>query len=156
MGLGFDAGAVTTLNILTQLRSKLPFLGDIASILGFLVSLYVLASLRGIRREFLAKGRLPKLIKDLKAHAREANDLLNNYNDSKQSFRAVLTKCVASLDSLRGKTPRDSRRRVKVLRKKMIAFGKRESIDAAWDIYGLLQALIEFLQNQSLDSNWKA
>jgi len=93
-------------------------IGTIASVIGVLISAYVLVELKIIKRKFLFKARIPDLIKSLKNHTKEMSQRLNDFDGSKRDLETDLTRCGATLKNLKSKVDRNTRQTTNQLIKK--------------------------------------
>lgn len=129
-------------------------IGDVASVIGFLISAYVLFELIIIKRKFLFKARIPDLIKSLKNHTMEMSQRLNAFDGSKRELETDLTRCGATLKNLKSKVDRNTRQITKQLIKRIQKRNKPPQKEEMWQIYNDLQALIDSLGHLQKDSKW--
>ena len=131
---------------------------SVSSILGLLITVWILLNLHGIRKDFLFRARIPQLIRKLKEHSSRLNKHLQDFSGSGQMIDLELGKCRANLRSLRSKLPRNSKRSVKKLEKqiqKNTPTKSESSKDKIWEIYTDLNSLIEEMKNLEQDKQWE-
>ena len=86
-----------------------------ASILGFLVSVYVLWEVRQIRKQFLLRIRINDLLNALKEQAAEMNRKLNDFEESRGDILGVFIRCESTLSDFLPKLSRAEKRSTKHL-----------------------------------------
>jgi len=86
---------------------KISELSDIASIVGLIISLYLLFGIRKLKKQFdkfiLFRARVPELRNDLENIASKIIKLMNEYPDSSRDILSELSNCNAILKNLRHK-----------------------------------------------------
>ncbi len=132
---------------------------DLASIVEFVISLFVLYNVNQIRTQFLFTARVPQLAKRLNEHASNLSSQYRDLGNSADLVKAELARCQSVLKSLLSKLPGSSRKSVKKLIDKMEAERKSSapsSRSAVWEIYTELTVLIEDLKQIQEDRKWSA
>jgi hypothetical protein len=126
-----------------------PDVGTLASIGGFVLSGYVLWTVREIRHRLVFFARVPQIIVQLEANASSFSELLADPAGSKQQLQLEIERCKANLETLRSKIKGDLRGKLEAL------LGKIESPmttdDDLWAIYVSLTGVIQALRNYSED-----
>lgn len=84
--------------------TALGVVGSLASIAGLILSVFVLSSVRKLRREMLFRGRLPELKRQLARHASRINAFMKAYGENIDEIEREISACRACLRSLAGKT----------------------------------------------------
>jgi len=136
----------------------LTVLGNVCSVVGFLLTLLVLLKLRRIYRSFLFQARLPDLRKKIKGHRSALARLLNNFADAGAEIAAEIQKCHANLQNLRTKLGRRQAASVTALLKQTADFGLSSvapSKEEVRRVYLALVLLEEELENLSEDIKWR-
>jgi len=131
--------------------------GNVASILGIGLSLYVIYNVREIRKSYLFTARAPALLKSLRTHSSNIKDLLKEFETSIEEIEAELARCSPILESLKRKVGRHERRSISVV-VRQIASNKSlsaESKNTVWDIYKELLRVEEELSNLQKDKQWE-
>jgi len=128
---------------------------SVSSILGLLITIWILFNLNGIRKDFLFKARIPHLIQKLEKHSSLLSTYLQDFVGSKQMINLELGKCRANLKSLRSKLPRSSRGSVKKLESQIQTNTPISSKEKTWAIYTELNSLIEAMKNLEQDKQWE-
>lgn len=132
-------------------------LGNVASILGIGLSLYVIYNVREIRKSYLFTARAPALLKSLRTHSSNIKDLLKEFETSIEQIEAELAKCSPVLDSLRTKVGRQERKSISkavqlISANKSLSAGSK---NAVWDIYKELLKVEEAMRNLHKDKQWE-
>ncbi|WP_136080261.1 hypothetical protein [Pontiella desulfatans] len=135
-------------------------IGSICSIIGLLLTLGVLFSVRHITRHFVFKARVPQLLKAVGKHAKDLNSLLVNakvFSDNRNQVHVVLSESEITIAHLLPRLQKDIRKRTK-LTGKGIRKIKRQINTAShsdiYEIYSALRALESDLKNEIENSNW--
>lgn len=132
--------------------------GNLASLLGFVVSCYVLWDLQKIKKQFIFKARIPAQIESLEGQAKELADSLST-ND----IRAIEQKISVAnsiLKNLSEKANSDIRKEIVNLIKKIQDYYSISSKDLgpgmnkAYEIYSSMLGIVEALRQQHEDSKW--
>jgi hypothetical protein len=136
-------------------------LGDICSVLGFLLTLGILMKLQGIHRSFLAQARLPDLKKKIRGHRAALSKLLNvnDFSASGNDIEAEIQKCDANLRNLQPKLGRPQAANVTALIALTTSLTESSSPlekERVREIYLALVRLEEDLGNLSEDMKWRA
>lgn len=129
-------------------------IGNIASIIGAVISLWVLWDVKRLRAHFLFRTRIPDLLKSLKKHVNTLSESLRNYEENQRDIETVLPVCESTLKNLKAKVHGDARQTTKTLLEKIRRRTKPTSKDEAWEIYDELQALLEALNHLWKDKKW--
>lgn len=132
-------------------------IGNVASILGVCLSLYLIYNVREIRKSYLFTARAPALLKSLRAHSSNIKDLLKEFETSIEEIEAELARCLPTLESLENKVGRHERRSISVVIRQ-IASNKslsKESKNTVWSIYKGLLKIEEELRNLHKDRQWE-
>ena len=139
---------------------KLSIAGDVSSILGLLMTFWVIYKLRSIRLHFLFQARLPTLKKKVSNHRAELSKLLNSYPSSIPDIETELQKCSANLQSLKSKLRRNQGANVRKLLKSIKDLSSSplnpESKPALRRVYLHLTLLAGELENLTEDIKWRS
>lgn len=93
--------------IFDQIKEIIGWIGNIASIIGLVITILILNNLRKIHSEYLFKIRSPILLKRLKEYSQ---NILRYQNDIERFYNEIdmnLSLCGASLKSFEGKVPKN-------------------------------------------------
>ncbi len=93
-------------DIMPKVAALLNHFGSICSIVGFILTIFILWNLRHVRRHFLFQARFPNLKKKISEHRKSLSQLLNTHDTSKEQIQIELQKCRANLNSLKPKLNR--------------------------------------------------
>lgn len=143
-------------------------IGSIASIIGALISLYLIYALRKIYKHFLFKARFPELKKSLSNKASKLIELFKEFDNNKPEIKHNLRLIETILKNLEKKLHGECKRSVSNLKMEIAKFNNSNSklnkilnnyvpitTDNVWEIYSKLQALIEELNQKLKDSKWE-
>jgi hypothetical protein len=152
-------------NWLTTVPVWLSFAGNVASLVGLLISIAVLGQTKEIKRSFVLRARLPELSTDLKAISSELLKSLENAVADAQGSDAPILRLKSLLINLMPKVDGSQRKMARDLLKKCggiryrLLFWQSEkrttlSNDKLWEIYGDTQGILEALVQARKDSKW--
>jgi len=94
-------------------RETFFFVGNLLSIVSFVLTIFVLLNVRKLRNVYKLKARGPSLIKDLSKSASNISSLLNEYNDFLPQLAEELGKVAVKLRSMKRKLSGGPKRSVK-------------------------------------------
>jgi hypothetical protein len=136
----------------------LGIVGNLTSIAGLLVSLYVLVTVRKIRKAYTASATLPSMERRLSKLARELAELLNDYEANTQSVETTIARCNGLTHGLGAKLSgevkgslRDLRRTIRAFRQSPVEHRQRE----ARRVYNEAQSLVAALKTHIEDLKWE-
>lgn len=137
------------------------------SILGLVITLFVLFSLKNIRKHFKSKGRFPEIVSQLEEFSMDLNACTNNIEASKNEIIAIIKRLEFTLKSLRkisndqivknidilitriSRLKNDGPFHWNVFIKSSWSFKKE-----IWDIYTDIQGLLQGIKEADKDSVW--
>ena len=130
-------------------------LGTLASLAGAGVSIWVLISVRAIRKHFLFTARIPQILEDLQSNASTLNTGIADFDASREMIDVELARCHANLLNLSskigGNTKKNVRKLTEAIEKYHAGDKKRET---ARHIYTLLNGLMQQIKNLREDTKW--
>ncbi|MDP2885955.1 MAG: hypothetical protein Q8P51_13145 [Ignavibacteria bacterium] len=128
-------------------------IGDVASILGFLLSIYIFATALKINRFLFINRRLPKYIHGIEDYASNLISLLKNYDQSVEEILDELVKCETDLKALARNVPRSRRSSINQLIKVIAGHSRKDTMneDGVRSIYRQLLSIIQNLKNYHKD-----
>ena len=137
-------------------------LGSLASILGLLLTIFILLEARKIRKSFILRARLPQLIRDLTTSTSQLSEHLKILEEDKQPALKSLAEVKALLDNISSKLPAEEKKKVEsyLLRLRPRSFYFFRSTvtdldeDSAWVLYTELSGLVMALKQLEKDSRW--
>jgi hypothetical protein len=132
-------------------------IGNVASILGIGLSLYVIYNVREIRKSYLFTARAPALHKSLRTHSSNINDLLKEFETSIEEIEAEIAWCLPILESLKRKVGRHERKSISevvqlISANKTLSGGSKNAVR---DIYKELLKVEEAIRNLQKDKQWE-
>src|SRR5690554_2470287 len=87
-------------------------LGSLSSILGLIVTLFLLYEARKIRNSFLRRARLPEVNRELSKSTSQLSENLKGWSSDKKPSLETLSTIKALLENVRGKLPSEEKRKV--------------------------------------------
>jgi hypothetical protein len=147
------------IDLLKWLDSILTFanVASMASIAGFLVSLFVYLTVRNIRREFLFRARLPMLHKSLQKHASQLSRYLQDYDNYRDFIDEELSLAEVNVASLHNKARGPLRKNLGGLTADIKEYRNRKTPNSKSDlrsIYLKLNMRIQEITNLRADEQW--
>lgn len=130
------------------------------SILGFIITLYVLAEVKLIKNTFLSRARLPELIKDLQKAGSTLNSHLGGWPSQRNEAVCQIKVAASLLKSASSIMPKAERGELLQAHRKLKnaaqAFfsGREISADLAWDLYSDIQSSIASIIQVSKNNRW--
>lgn len=148
------------------MTSSFPFwvsdIGTISSIVGLVITIFLLLEARKIRSSFIRRARLPEVIRDLssanKIIAKSLKDWASEEKEGVRQFKIAKEL----IENIKPKLPDSEKKKVglyiqKLKERKWLFFSSMissASSDKAWDLYSELSASITALQQLQKDSKW--
>ncbi|GEM_PF-1848036 len=135
------------------------YIGSIASIIGFLISAWVLFKIRIIESHFLFKVRFPTLKRQVGKHSATISRHLNSFPDSANEIEIELKKCQADLKNLKSKLNGSSKTSVKEILKninKLPSPLNEYSKQSIREVHLSLVLLEQDLDNLKEDLQWRS
>ena len=145
-------------DMMSKAAPLLNHFGTICSILGLILTIFILGNLRRIHRHFLFQARFPNLRNKIAKHRKSLSQLLNTYDTSKQQIQIELQKCRANLNSLKPKLNRSSRNGVnQVIKQIKSTCGSYSHLSESQvrEIHISLVFLEQELENLNQDIKWE-
>jgi hypothetical protein len=94
-------------------RETFFFVGNLLSIVSFVLTLFVLLNIRKLRNVYKLKARGPSLIRELSKSAANIATLMNDYNEFLPQLAEEFGKAAVKLRSMKGKLSGSRKRAVK-------------------------------------------
>jgi len=128
--------------------------GNISSIVGTVISIYLLSTVKKIKNHFLLRARVPEILKVLKKNANDLSDQLRQFENSQKNIEVIFGKIESILKNLVPKITGSTQKSAKFLVKKIQKNKGTISEDLAWELYTELHAVIEELKQYHEDMKW--
>ncbi|MNH09170.1 hypothetical protein D3C79_686150 [compost metagenome] len=146
----------------SYLPALLTDIGTIASIIGTIISAYLLWIARDIRKSFIRKARLPETIDELTKVSRVIIECIQDLPKSEKEFIRQIIIAKELVDNLSKKLPDIERKKatsfLKITNKKkyfiFTSVIKNADNDKAWELYTSITGLITALEQLKKDSRW--
>lgn len=137
-------------------------IASISSILGLVVTLFILSEAKKIRKSFLRKARIPEIIVELTIRSKNISKGLKSWNTDKNLVNEQYSIVRGLLENISKKLPSDERLEVEAYigsfkAKKYFLLTESRVIkheDHAWELYGELSRVITRLEQLQKDSTW--
>lgn len=130
------------------------------SFIGFLITAYTLYEVKRIKSSFLARARLPDIIKELGKAGSALSTILgtwpNQRNDARSHIKVSATLIKSALPMLTGTNKKELSKIQERLSRAAIGFSNPvfPNTDEAWDIYSDIQSCITTLTQVSKNMKW--
>jgi DNA repair ATPase RecN len=140
----------------------LSFLGDISSILGFIITCFVFFVVRNIRAYYNLIGRVPNLKRELEKRASQLIDLKKDYSNNIREIDLELAKAEPILVRLKRKLGRKNNSATKSVIQLVKAYRKRVKnntasalVEDVTTIYTEMQKVIVEISELKKDIEWE-
>lgn len=131
--------------------------GSIASIFGFLLTIYVFLTIRAIKRNYLFRARVPVLQKKLQKHASAISTALHRYDESTIKIMEELSLAEVNSFSLQSKTTGKLKSSLKIVVRDIRHYkstgGNKEELRR---IYLSMNMIIQEITNFREDDKWES
>lgn len=131
------------------------------SLIGFFVTIYVLVEVRRIKSAFLARARLPDLIKELSKAGSALNSHLGQWDSQRNEARGQIKIAATLIKSTLTMVPKPERTELERIQKKLVDAAQQFSdqghsnVEAAWDLYSDIQSCITSLNQVTKNMKWE-
>jgi hypothetical protein len=122
-------------------------LGNIASIISLVMTIFIFFSVKNIKEHFIARIRLPGLNKTLKDHSKKINSYLSDFDNNERVIKTEIKCFESTLKNLKSKVPGKNRKEIKQVLRKIKKVTNPITNDEAWEIYNDLLATILTVEN---------
>lgn len=139
----------------SYLPNWLTDIASIVSIIGFIVTCFLLVEARKIRNSFMRKARIPEIVNDLDRISGDLIANLKQYNNESRSAHEKIQKATALLESILPKIPDSQKEKVQ-----SFIDGTNEAIsntlneDSSWNVSTELSGVVTYLQQIAKDTRW--
>jgi len=132
----------------------LPTFGDIASIIGAIISGYVLWDLRRLERRYFLKARIPEIFQELDGITDEISEDLKNYQTNRREVETNFSRCESIIRDLCRKLYGEPKKQANKLLDTISHRVKPLSKDKAYELHDQIMAFKESLKNYEKDMRW--
>lgn len=143
-------------SLLTGIR-KITFsgVGNVASILSFAITVYLLYTVRKIKSLYVFKARVPELVEDLREQASKLATFHQDFNVSRPQVLLEIGKAEVTLKDLKKKVGRPTRKSLAIVIKLIADYSPyNQTPDYLWKIYVELQKVIQEIIGLQSDRAW--
>ena len=137
-------------------RITLSDIGNVASILGLLITILVLINLRNIKRFYVFTARVPELLEKLGKHAGKISVFQKDFSNSGREIELELAEAEIVLKSLRTKLNRQAKSSAKRVLNTVKRYNRTNpNQESLWTVYVEIQKLISEVQELQSDLKWR-
>jgi hypothetical protein len=150
------------------LSNNFDSIANLCSILGFIITCYVMYNLKTIRKHFEFKARTPELVMQLEEFSRHLNTYTDDIGSNKNDIVVVIKKLEYTLKSLKKKSNKEIANHVELLLgrtsrlkrggPKLFFFLKDHNWsfdDETWEIYSDIQGILQGVKEANKDLAWR-
>lgn len=131
------------------------------SFLGFLISAYTLYEVKRIKASFLARARLPDIIKELSEAGSALNTILGKWPKQRNEARGYIKVSATLLKSALPMLVGEEKKEISKIQEKLSVAANNFSnpnypnTNEAWDIYSDIQSCLTTLTQVSKNMKWE-
>lgn len=131
------------------------------SLIGFFVTVYVLVEVRRIKSAFLARARLPDLIKELSKAGSILSSHLGQWDTKRNEARGQIKIAATLIKSTLVMLPKPEKGELERIQKKLVDAAQHFSdekylnVEVAWDLYSDIQSCITSLNQVTKNMKWE-
>jgi hypothetical protein len=144
---------------MTDWHTYLSTVADALSVVGFIITIKVFLDLRKIKSFYVFKGRIPELIRNLDAHAARLASYYDDHDISRQGIKLELAQAEVTLNSIRRKVDRPTKRTVDAASEAISAYDDtlmpHQSRELLWNVYIEIRKAVDELVNRQKDVEWE-
>lgn len=135
--------------------ANLSNLGNMASIIGFIVTCFLLWEARKIRDSFIKRARIPEIVSDLENIAKEFFEHLKSFKTERRNVQEKAEKAVGLLEGVIPKMDDGQKKKIEefILASRGL-HGTNFNEDDCWKVYSQLSGLVVYLQQIEKDTKW--
>ncbi len=128
--------------------------GTIVTAIGTTMSIWAVCAIRGLKRIFAARQRLPQLQRRLKDKLDSISGHLNAYQQNKDAFHITIQEVRAVVTSYSDKTlSKQTKKSLKEVKSRCDEISYATTHAQAFDLYSALRGIEEALHNEIKDLN---
>ena len=130
---------------------------NLSSILGFLLTIYIVYTIRNVKNLYKFKARIPKLLKRLDDIKSDIANAFNDFDNSHEDIQILFGKVEVVLKSIKKKLHKTDRNEVKkcIDKIKKIDNVGEESYDEAFEVYVQLNKTLEVVEDLNEEYKWE-
>ncbi len=131
-------------------------ISNVASVLGFLLTVQVFINLKSIKRSYIFIARAPELLEKLETHASNISAYQNDFSNSIPQIELELAGAEITLKFLKSKVNMSAKGSINKVLKVVKKFnGVNRSKDNLWLVYLEMQKLISEVKELQSDQKWE-
>ncbi|MEW6347699.1 MAG: hypothetical protein AB1646_01440 [Thermodesulfobacteriota bacterium] len=128
--------------------------GSVASLVGLLISGLVWRDVRRIRAFFLARARVPELIRAIQMHMAKLERCLEAYERSRTDFHSEMARTRGTLANLAPKLPRHAKKEVHAFLNALHVLSRGASKEEVRRVFDRLVGLLASVTQLEKDMKW--
>lgn len=127
-----------------------------ASIAGLFLSLFLLYSIRSIKKKYIFKGTAPQLQKNLEKHASNLSTYLQDFTENTHPINEELSFAEVNVSSLYSLSDKPTKKRLKILTNRIKKYRKKGNgaKQDVREIYLELNMCIQQIKNSLEEEQW--
>jgi hypothetical protein len=139
-----------------DLNTGLSFFGFVFTTIGLILTIWVAWQVNKIRQHYLAKGRLPDVVKQLENSGSRLNAHLEGWPAMEREFRGEIKVAATLMKSASRMLGRQDGERARSIERKFTKElpSDRMPADDAWDAYSDVQTVIVSLSEVKKNMDW--
>ncbi|EON6315223.1 hypothetical protein ACDP46_003501 [Vibrio cholerae] len=142
------------------MNSNLPIwvtdMAAILSIVGFVVTCFLLWEARKIRNSFMRKARIPEIVEDLDEISKELFSHLKQFGEENRNALQKIQNAKGLLESVLPKMDNGHHKKInEFVTLASSADADTLTEDLCWDIYSQLSSLVTYFKQLAKDSKWE-
>ncbi len=135
---------------------RLSDIADVLEVVGFVLTIYVLITIKKIKNYYVFKARVPDLLKKMSKHASQLSQYHKDFENSKPEILLEIGQAEVILNSLSKKVGKQVNSSIKEVTKQILYYKTYQEKSRAWDIYISLQKVHQEIINLQEDRKWES
>jgi len=138
--------------------NKFTAIVNVISVIGFIITIFVMIGVRQIRGQYTSRIRVPELRMRLVKHASQIGELLNDYSNNKDYISLEMANTEPVLQAIKKRLGWSERNKVKeaINRVNKLQTKLTSNEGEVRLIYNLLHGISSELEQWEIDQNWSA
>lgn len=138
--------------------NKFTAIVNVISVIGFIITIFVIIGVRQIKGQYTSRIRVPKLRLHLVNHASRIGEFLNDYSNNKNQISLEMANTEPVLQAIKKRLGWTERSKVKEAIKKIHEQQNKLALSEAEVrlIYNLLHGINSELEQWEIDKEWSA
>ncbi|MEW6586735.1 MAG: hypothetical protein AB1442_14155 [Nitrospirota bacterium] len=125
-----------------------------SSIIGAVLSLYVLIELKRLNKRYLLKARIPEILNQLEFITADISKALKSFDAEKRTIETNIYRFEAAIENLKDKLHGQNKSAAVKLAKNIKKHRNSLDKDGAWELYNEFQSMINTVKHLQSDMKW--